>query len=181
MPHQLTDEQMAYFQSQDYKAKLADDLWNDPQLGKEAKALVKKKHPNISIPDYDIEANVERRISEYQKQQEEAKAKEKEEADKKYWDSQRSETQKKYSITEDGMKDLEKFMVERNIGDYEVAASYRISKEPKQNEASYDSNRWGFQKAAGVEEIAKDPEAWGQGQILKALYADQERTKNQKF
>src|SRR6516162_9543506 len=172
MPQQLTDEQWAYYQSQDYKASLADDLWNDPQLGREAKALVKKKHPDISIPDYDIEARVEQRLDEDRKQREEAKAKEKEETDRKHFDNLRSETQKKYGITEDGMKDLEKFMVERNIGDYEVAASYKISKEPKQAEANFDNFRWNYDKQPGVSEIAKDPEAWGRSEILRAIQAD---------
>ena len=177
MPQQLTDEQWAYYQSQDYKARLADDLWNDPQLGREAKALVKKKHPNISIPDYDIEARVEQHLAEDRKQREEAKAKEKEETDRKHFDNLRSETQKKYGITEDGMKDLEKFMVERNIGDYEVAASYKISKEPKQAEANFDTFRWNYDKQPGVSEIAKDPEAWGRGEILRAIQADSDHAK----
>jgi hypothetical protein len=177
MPQQLTDEQWAYYQSQDYKARLADDLWNDPQLGKEAKALVKKKHPNIAIPDYDIESRVEERLNRDRKERDDIEAKKREDEEKSRWTKLRKETQDRYSFTDEGMEKLEKFMVEKNVGDYEVAASYMASKEPKTSEPSFDNFRWNYDKKDGFAEIAKDPEAWGRSEILRALHNDQERAK----
>ena len=85
--------------------------------------------------------------------------------------------QREFGFTEDGMKDLEKFMLDKNIGDYEVAATYHASKNPKQSEANYSDGLWNHAKQDGFAEVAKDPEGWARNELLGAMRRDQERTR----
>ena len=62
MPRTLTDQQFAAYEQKRYTADLAESLFNDPQLGNEAKALIKKKYPNLKIEDYDLEQRVNQRF-----------------------------------------------------------------------------------------------------------------------
>ena len=72
------------------------------------------------------------------------------------------------------MKDLEGWMQDKGVGDYEVAAQYRASKNPKTSEPTMDTGFWHHQEAPNFAEIAKDPEAWGRKEILGAIHKDQE-------
>jgi hypothetical protein len=78
------------------------------------------------------------------------------------------------------MTDMEKWMYERNVGDYEVAASYKAAKTPKASEPTFESGRWDHAKSENFAEIAKDPEAWGRNELLKAMQNDQMRLKGQR-
>ena len=58
MPKQLTDEEFARLSSRAQVADFVEGIYNDPQLNREAKALIKKKYPQITIPDYDLMTQV---------------------------------------------------------------------------------------------------------------------------
>jgi len=165
-------------------ADFVEPIWNNPQLSKEAKRLVKRQYPDIEIPDLDIEDRFEKRLDEEKKERLDAeKAREDAEWDKKF-KAMRSKTQKDYGLTDEGMTDLENFMKERNIGDYEVAASYRHSKEPKASEADADTGRdhfWNHAQQDGFADISKDPEGWGRRELLKAIRNDQAKSRDQGF
>jgi hypothetical protein len=174
MPREITDDEWNYLQSRRQVADFVESIYNDPQLGPEAKRLIKKKYPNLQIPDYDIEEKVEKRLSAAdKKRQDEEDKKRKDEEDARF-KSERDRTKKDYGFTDEAMERLEKLMVERNIGDYEVAASYLASKEPKASEPdNWDNSRWDHGKKEGFAEIAKDPEGWGRTELLKAIKTDQ--------
>jgi hypothetical protein len=72
-------------------------------------------------------------------------------------------------------------MVERNIGDYEAAATFKAARDPKPIDAQLNSHYWDHTKKSGWAEIAKDPEAWGRKEIMGAIQRDQQRMKNQQF
>lgn len=174
MPREISDDEWNYLQQRRQVADFVESIYNDPQLGKEAKQLIKKKYPNIQIPDFDIEDRVEKRLSaaEQKKKDEEDAARKK--AEDERYQSERGRVQKDYGFTDDAMGKLEKLMVERNIGDYEVAASYMASKEPAASEPdNWDHSRWNHDKKENFAEIAKDPEGWGRTEILKAIKNDQ--------
>lgn len=170
----ITDEEYAYLKGRDVTAGFVESIYNDPRLTNEAKALIKKKYPNLPIPEYDIEQKIERRFA----QRDAEINQRKHQRQVAGWKEKRAEVQKQYGFTEDGMKDLEKFMVARNIGDYEVAASYKAAKDPKPVEAQFNSQYWHHDKKEGFKEIASDPEAWGQKEIMAAIQRDMERAKN---
>ena len=181
---EIDDTEYEFLQSRKQVADFVETIYNDPALSKEAKRLIKKKYPNMEIPDLDIEERVEKRLDEDRKERQEAEqARRDEDADKRYRDM-RAKTQKEYGFTDEGMQDLEKFMLERNIGDYEVAASYRASKEPKQSEADADAGRdhyWNHAKQDGFAEISSDPEGWARKEILGAIRRDQVKAKDSGF
>src|SRR5882672_685275 len=158
MPKEVSDEEYAYLMGRKQVADFIEPIYNDPVLSKYAKRLIKKKYPNVKIPDLEIEEMVEKRFADEDK---------------------RAKVQKEYGFTDEGMTDLEAFMLERNVGDYEVAAKYKAPASPRASEpTSRHGESWGYGGSNDqFKEIAKDPEAWGRGEILKALKADQDRAR----
>ena len=174
MPRTVSDEEYAYLQNKRITADFVESIYNDPALTKEAKRLIKKKYPNLAIPDLDIEDRVTAQIEADRKQRTEAEAKAKQAREDEAWKTQRKKIQDEYGFTEEGMKDLEGWMQDKGVGDYEVAAQYRASKNPKTSEPTMDTGFWHHQEAPNFAEIAKDPEAWGRKEILGAIHKDQE-------
>lgn len=176
MPRQVSDEEYQYLQSRRMTADFVESIYNDPALNKEAKRLIKKKYPNLAIPDYDLEEKVEQRLSaaDEAKRKEEQTAKQK--RDQEAWNASRAAAKKTYSLTDEGMTDLEKWMEEHAVADHEVAASYRHSKNPPTTDA-VDDQYWRHDKADNFKEISADPEAWARREILGAIRKDDERAR----
>jgi len=165
-------------------ADFVEPIYNNPKLSKQAKRLIKEQYPDIEIADLDIEDRFERRLDEEKKAREDSEKKRDDDARAKEFNELRAKTKKDYGLTDEGMQDLEKFMLERNIGDYEVAAGYRHSKEPKPSEANADDGRdhfWNHAQQDGFAEISKDPEQWGRKEILSAIRRDQAKARDQGF
>lgn len=181
MPRTISDAEDAQIQQDRNLVQFINSIYNDPQLNNEAKALIKKKYPNINIPDYDIRNEVRMMIDQERQERETRERERQEQEETRQFDQTRSSVQKKYGFTDEGMQDLEKFMVDNNVGSYEVAASYRASQDPMPSAATFDDNRWNHSKQEGFADIAKDPEAWGRTELIKALRTDQERAKAQRF
>lgn len=174
MPREISDEEFNYLQSRRQVADFVESIYNDPQLSKDAKRLIKKKYPNLQIPDFDIEEKVEARFAERDKKEQETAAERQKREQDERWQSERTRVKEQYGFTDEAMGRLEKMMVDRSIGNYEDAAELMASREPKPSEAEdYDPTRWNHDKQQGFAEIAKDPEAWGRQEILKSLRAEQ--------
>ena len=177
MPRTISDEEYKFLNDKRMTADFVESIYNDPVLNKEAKRLIKRKYPNLAIPDFDLEEKIEGRFSaEEQKKQKEA-ADAAARADRDAWNASRARVQKQYGFTDEGMKDLEKWMHERAVADHEVAAEYRASKNPQMSAPTHDSQFWHHEKAPEFTEIAKDPEAWGRKEILGAIHRDEERAR----
>lgn len=181
MPKQISDEEYAAFQQQGNVVRFIESIYNDPTLNREAKALIKKKYPQLQIPDYDIMEQVDQRFAQERQERDAAENERRKKADDESFNNQRSSVQKEYGFTDDSMKDLEQFMVDHNVGSYEVAAGYRAAKNPKPSEATFGDQRWNHTSQEGFAEIAKDPEAWGRTELIKAMRNDSERAKQQRF
>jgi len=172
MPRTLTDDEYNFLQGRRQIADFVESIYNDPTLAKEAKALIKKKYPNIQIPDYDIEQRIEERIeASEKKRQDDEDAKRRSEEDERF-SQLRAKTQKDYGFTDEAMNRLEQMMIERNIGDYEAAAMLMATKEPRASEPTFESNRWNHEKQDSFKEVSSDPEGYAQREIMKALHAD---------
>lgn len=182
MPKEISDDEYNFLQSKRQIADFVEGIYNDPQLTREAKALIKKKYPQVQIPDYDIENRVNQRIDHETKRFEDLERKRAADEQDKRFKELRAQTQKDYGITDEGMAELEKFMMEKHIGDYEVAASYKVSKEPKQIEADHGRDHfWNHAKQEGFADISADPEGWARKEILGAIRRDDDRDKQRKF
>lgn len=177
MPRQVTDEEYNFLQARRQVADFVESIYNDPQLNREAKTLIKKKYPGLQIPDFDLENKIEDRFAKDRQEREEAETKKKQAEEDERYAKVRKKTQDDYGFTDDAMTRMEKMMVERNIGDYEAAAELMAKREPKVTDSAGDwsGGRWDHDKSDGFAEIAKDPERWGRQEIMKAIRADQER------
>lgn len=175
MPRELSDEEYNFLQGRKQVADFVESIYNDPALSKDAKALIKRKYPQIQIPDLDIEERLTQKIDEDRKQREDEKRTAREADEEKRFTETRSRVQQQYGFTDDGMKDLEKFMVEKGVGDYEVAASYQASKNPKPSEAEYGDGLWNHHKQDSFAEMSKDPEGWARKELISAMRRDEER------
>lgn len=185
MPVTLTDEQVAEMrqrlsQAETNKqiAEAAAGVWNHPEHGEQAKRLWKTVYPDTSIPDYDLEQRITKRLdAERDEREKAAKDARDREADERIA-SKRKEIQGRYGATDDAMKRLEDLMVERNIGDYDIAAEHMFSRDPKVSDGSqeYDSQFWAHEKQDLFKEIASDPEGWGRREILKTLREGERQT-----
>src|SRR5215831_16513989 len=107
MPREVSDEEYNFLQGRRQVADFVESIYNDPSLNQEAKALIKKKYPKLSIPDYDIEQKVTKRLDDEKKARDDADAAVKQETDKAKWKERRAEVQKEYGFTDEGMKSLE--------------------------------------------------------------------------
>jgi hypothetical protein len=180
MPRQVTDEEWNYLQGRKQVADFVESIYNDPALSKDAKALIKRKYPDLQIPDYDIESRVNARFDQEKQEREDRERTAREAEEDRQQQAARKKTQKEYGFTDDAMGRLEQMMVDRNIGDYEAAAMLMASKEPKPSspEGDFDHSRWSHEKAEGFADIAKDPEGWGRTQIMQAISKDAARARN---
>ena len=181
MPRELSDQEFAHLMNRKQVADFVESIYNDPQFTNEAKALIKKKYPNLQIADFDLETKIDKKFNDENKKREDRENAAKQKEEDALFAKKRKDVQAQYGFTDEAMKKLEDLMIERNIGDYDVAASYMASKEPKTSDAGYDDTRWHHEQQPGWQEIAKDPEAWGRNEIMKSLRADQERAKNSRY
>lgn len=182
MPREISDSDYAKWQEDSQIAQLSRELWDDPQLGPAAKELVKRKRPGVQIPDHDIRTEMRDGFNKIRKEQEEEKLAERQKKEDDFWKNEKSRVQKEFGFTDEGIKDLEKFMLEKNIGDYEVAATYHAAKNPKAAEPMGGKDPYyGFAKSDAFREIAKDPEEWGRGEIMKALNNESQRRNRNAF
>lgn len=175
MPREISDEEFNRLMVKAQVADFIEPIYNDPLTGPKAKALIKEKYPQIQIADFDLEQRFNQKFDEERKVREAERKAAKEAEEEKTFKATRSKVQQDYGFTDDAMKDLEKFMVDKGVGDYEVAASYQASKNPKQSEAVYSDGLWNHQKQEGFEQIAKDPEGWARNELLGAMRRDQEK------
>lgn len=175
---EIEQEEYDFLQGRKQVADFVESIYNDPALSREAKGLIKRKYPQLQIPDYDIEEKVTARLDKEKQEREDAEKKKRDDEESARIAGVRKKTQEDYGFTDEGMKELEDFMVQRNIGDYEVAASYKASKNPKTTEPTWDSDRWHHEKAPGFAEIAKNPEEWGRNEIINAALRDEQRMRN---
>jgi hypothetical protein len=183
MPRQVSDEEYNFLQGRRQVADFVESIYNDPNLNKDAKALIKKKYPNLQIPDYDLESKIEGRFAAEKKARDDADAATKQKKQDADIAASRKQVMEEYGLNEDGMKKLEDMMVEKNIGDYEAAAVYFASKNPRTSEPDYDSGFWNHGKEfrkEGFKEIAADPEGWARKEIMKAIHADERVAKGQR-
>jgi hypothetical protein len=181
MPVTLTDEQVqslrefaAEAQRNKGIADMMNGIYGDPALGQEARALIKKKYPNLPIPDYDTKNEINARLDREKQERLDAEKAAKDKAADEKFREQRADTQKKFGFTDDAMGRLEKLMMERNIGDYEAAATFMASKEPQpsDDQTGFDRHFYRHDQDETFKQIADDPEGWARTELIKAVRSD---------
>jgi hypothetical protein len=182
MPRTISDEEYTHLIGRKQVADFVEPIYNNPALGKEARALLKKAYPNLQIEGYDIEQRFDEKLDAIKREADERDKKRADDEDNKKFKELRGATQKKYKFTDEAMKKLEDLMVENNIGNYEAGALYMVSKDPRPTEATPTPQRfWSYEKSNDFEEISKDPEKWGFNQLLGAAERDAARERSGEF
>jgi hypothetical protein len=153
------------------------DIWNDPALGREAKALWKKKYPESQIEGFDQEQRLTGIVNDFEKKRDDEKreAALKERADRLA--SQREDVRQRGNYTDDGMKSLEAMMKERDIIDYEAADLLFRQKNPPPSDGadSAADHFWNYDKMPQAQEVARDPEKWGFNELVRAVRRDDDQ------
>ena len=179
MPREISDEEYNFLQGRRQVADFVEPIYNHPQWGKEAKRLIKQVYPNVRIPDYDLSNQIDERFAaEDRRRAEEREAARAAEQDRN-WRDKRAKVIEEYGFTDDGIKKLEKFMVDHDVANYEVAASYMASKEPKTSEATYADHYWHHDRKPEWQEMMRDPEGYAFNQFVQAMNRDEQRAKQQ--
>jgi len=185
MPITLDDNQIAQLRSQladaqRYKevAQFAESIWNDPALSDEAKALAKKKYPNVAIPDYDLAKKVDDRFAKEKEEREKAEREKAETLATAKFKDQRKAVQDQYGFTDDAMDRMEKEMTERRVYDYEAMAPFFASKEPKPLGDQHGGHFWNHHKQDVFKQIVSDPEDYAFNEIARAVAADDQQRRS---
>jgi len=178
MPRQISDEEYAFLHGKRHVADFVEGIYNDPRWNKSAKRLIKQAYPNLPIPDLDLEDKLERELQADRKKKSDEEEAARRKSEDERWQGQRKKVQQDYGFTDEGMGELEKFMQEKGVGDYEVAAGYRAAKNPPVMKDGWDDSRWNHEKRDGFKEIAADPEGWGRGEIINSIRNAQMRGQN---
>ena len=171
MPRNISDEEYNYLVGRKNVADLAESTWN--KLGDEAKALLKKAHPDLPITDYDLKVGMQKQFDAFKKEHTDREEKKRKDEEAAEIAKKRAAAQKKFSLTDEGMSKVEELMKERYIGDYDVAASYYAAANPVPIEAGHDAGRWNHDKQKDWAEVAKDPERWTRNEIHNAVLRDE--------
>lgn len=186
MPVTLSDEQVQELRARlgqaETNAKIAEAtarIWNDPERGERAKALWKEQYPDTDLGPYDVERRINQRLDQERLAREQAEKDRRDKEQDERLATKRREIKERHGATDDAIERLERMMVERNIGDYDIAAEHFFTREPRVSDgtAEYDSQFWQHEKKDLFKEISADPEEWGRKEILKTL-REQERQTN---
>jgi hypothetical protein len=186
MPVTLTDQQAAQIRQlieEGNQAKVAlkgaQELWNDPALGDQAKALWKKKWPDATIEGYDAKQEVKAVVDGFKEEREKEKREAAERAETERMLAQRKMVQERRGYTDDAMQRMEKLMEEKKVYDYEAGDLLFAAKNPTPSDgsAAYDKHFWNHEKQPGYKEIAADPERWGFNELARAVERDAQQRK----
>lgn len=159
---------------------LLNKLWDDPEHGGDLKRAAKKVDPSLRIPEIDvaepllapIRAEMEAFKTQMSEKDAAIAAMKQERDDEKALDKLRgtlSDAQKKYRLTDDGMAEVKKIMVERNIADPMAAAAFVVSEiEPAKpvtgtNFGPSDLNVFGIDGKSAEEDVKalhENPMKW---------------------
>jgi hypothetical protein len=180
MPREISDEEYNFLQSRRQIADFVEPLYNHPKWGKEAKRLIKQVYPDVKIPDYDLDQQITARFDEEKKARDEEKAAEAQRKQDEAWQRARDSTKQKYGMTDEQLARLEDWMVENNVGSYDVAVAARAAMNPRTSEPEYDAGHWHHERIEGFKEAVKDPEAYTRNEILQAIYRDEQRAREQR-
>lgn len=181
MAKTISDEEYNHLVGRKTVADFVEPIYNSKELGPEARALIKKAYPNLQIEGYDLKQELKGEIAQVRQEFHETERQRKDREESEKFQQVRQRTKEQYKLTDEGMKKLEDLMIERNIGDYEAAATYMVSKEPRAIESHGSQHFWNHEKQDGFAEISKDPEKWGFKELMGAAERDSQRARNQGF
>lgn len=176
----LTPAEYQQYGLQTKAAKLLSDLWDDPAHGMAVKNAAKAHNPSLRIPELDVlepaltplRAELEtERTTRTALEERLAKLESSITEDKEVssLQSQLGAAQRKYRLTDGGMQEVRKLMIEKNIADPDVVAGHVVANiEPVKPQAASNwgpadlnvLNIKGDSAEQDVQLLHNDPVAW---------------------
>jgi hypothetical protein len=135
MPRSLEDytpaELLEHARTLERSNGLFNTLMNDPETRSETLALVKKKNPNMSIPELDVKAQVELAVAKEREEREKTDARLREMEMRERLNAQRDRVKSQYELTDADVLEVEKLMTDKDapIPHYDAAVKvYQASR-----------------------------------------------------
>ena len=136
-------------------AQLVDMLQGNQETRKPFLSLIKQANPKFSIPELDAAKPVEDKIDQLQKSFEDFKVSLNQKDADQELQATRARLKADYGYTEEGIKELEKFMIDSNTADHLVAHDALTARRPKPNPM-----RPSFNTRVMIDEQDKDDGEW---------------------
>lgn len=149
---------------------LLDSLLNDPETRKATMRLIKKKNPNMPLPEIDTEDAAAAILENERKEREKLEAKVRESEARESVRAKREEAVEKGWVGREEIPALEKFMTDNEIPSYEKAAS--LFKQAKRAEAAHVAERKSGDNTLSMpdnKELYKNPTLWARQQASAAV------------
>lgn len=148
------------------KATLFDELMQDPEVRESTLRALSKKHPDVYLPEIRVADKVNERVGAIEKRlNDEAEARKREELQTKLG-AQKAEATK--GLDDDGVKALEKLMVEKGIGNYHTARELYDFQSKVATPSVLPSRRQPSMPSA-LKDIQTNPQKWARNQAYEAL------------
>lgn len=148
---------------------LENNVLNHPEYGKQVKKILKSVDSRVRFPELDIEEAMEQRTKAAEDKLEKYIQEQKDKENKAFWDGQRQKAKEAGLIDDEHMPEMEKWMVENHLGDYQRAA--KLYNEEVIKPAAEPTN---YQGTFGVqlpnhEGLFQNPTQWSRNEALKAI------------
>lgn len=181
MPDVQVDEaQLAQLQQ---AQALLDGLYRDPEHGMAFKAMLKRKHPNVSIPEIDTAAPIVaamqqmrvafvKELNDIKKAHKDDLDKRSEENEDRRFFAEIDRVVKDNSMTAKGREEMLALMKERKLPDPDAAAALYLARQPAPIKPSgFAPDRWNMfdRKDPDIKDMLDDTDAWFEREAEKAF------------
>jgi hypothetical protein len=122
------------------KSQLFDTILSDPATRKEALALVKKRNPNMPIPELDAENAASAAVAEERKEREKLEARMRESEMRERIAAQRTTVRDKYKLTDADLLEVEKIMTDETAPIPHYDAAVKVWRAQKSQAVPTSSN-----------------------------------------
>lgn len=175
MAREIEEDEYNRLMGKSAVADFMQTIWDHPKAGKPARRLVKEVYPNIKIPDLDIEDGVDSKINALVKSQKDEEVAKAAAAERAQWEADKQEVIKHYGYTDEGIKELEDFMVKNKVASYKVAAGYHAAKNPRPSNGTEGAGdgTWNHGRSEEWKTVSADPEGFAKKEFMRAIRADE--------
>lgn len=136
-------------------ATLVDQLQKNPQTRRGLLGLIKQANPNMYVAELDQTKPLEDKIAALEKRLTERDAENLSKSQNAELAAARAQLRKDFGYTDEGIKELEKFMLDTNTADHRVAHDALQARKPKESPL-----RSAFNVSRMIDETDKDDADW---------------------
>jgi hypothetical protein len=143
-------------------------LYNDPEMGPGIQEAVEKKF-GITDPGLAASRRHRKETDDLRTQIQSLEAKQMEKDIRSRIDTEKSQAQAKYKLSDEDMKEVSKTMIENGIGSYDIAADYYKKSRELAKPTTDHYQEHSSLALPGDMELFKDRNAWARKEAYKAI------------